>query len=208
MVTLSTIRGNIETNFLDRTDLSLAVTTSINRAIEYYTKHRFFFNESTSTFVTTSGTANYTQAAASLTAVASLDLLQLSVGTNTYTIPQTTYNQESAIAVGTTLTGQPSLFSFYKQNIILYPTPNASYTCTISFISKPAALSADSDTNSFLDNAADLIEFRAAWWIYKFVIQDDAQAQNMKDGEREAFLALKSRTDNLIASGSAIPTQF
>jgi hypothetical protein len=192
---------------LDRTDLSTQIAKAINRAIEYYEKERFWFNEKVSTFSTVANQKNYGSSDGIPTDIAEIDYVEITVSGKEYELHTRTYSYIKKL-IGYDMVGEPTDYCYYQENFYFYPIPNAARTITISHQQKYAELSADSDTNDFTTEAEDLIESRARWWIYSRIIKDREQAEVAKADEIEALQALRTKTEKLTSTGSLRPTKF
>jgi hypothetical protein len=189
---------------IKRSDLATQIGVAINRAIIHYAKERFFFNESSGTFSTVAGQESYGSADSIPSTIAEIDEVTLTqTSTNIYPLIKTSFGSIRGLnAGGTTSTGVPVNYAYYQEKFWLYPIPDAVYTTTVYFKKTYAALSADGDTNDFTEEAEDLIEARARWWIYKRVIRNKEDAYEAKTEEIEALSALQSKTTMLISTGS------
>jgi len=209
MTTFATLYGNVQT-YINRTDLTTQVKDAINRSIEYYSRRsRFWFNETTSTFSTVAAQESYGTGDGIPSDLLRIDNLQVQVNSsyNEELIPRT-YEYIQIANATSSATGIPYDYCFYEGKIYLSPIPNAVYTIDISYLKSYSDLSADSDTNDFTDNAEDLIEARACWWMYSRMLRNTEAAQASKADEQEALGALKNQTNRLIASNRVRPTQF
>jgi len=194
-------------DYLDRSDLSSQINDAINRAIEYYEKERFWFNEKTGTFATVANTKNYSSAGGVPTDIAEIDYVEVTQSGKEYEVEPRTYNYIKR-PQGYDVTGLPKYYAFYQENFYLDPIPNAIYTITISYQQKYTALSADGDSNDFTTDAEDLIEARALWWLYGRIIKDKELADSAKQDELNALSSLREKTRKLIATGYVRPTSF
>lgn len=194
---------------LNRTDLNSQIDKAINRAIEFYSKgFRFWFNEKTATFNTVANQFNYSSADSIPTDMAEIDYVKLAVAsTNNVPLIPRTYDYIQTANVGN-MTGEPTDYAYYKENFWLYPVPNSALTITVSYAKLYTALSADGDTNDFTEEAEDLIESRAEWWLYSRVIKDYDAAQIAKQAEESALITLQKETTRLTSSGFRRPTSF
>lgn len=206
MTQLSVMRSRIE-DYLDRSDLETQVTLAINRAIEYYEKERFWFNEKTGTFSTVANQKNYSSSDSIPTDMAQIDYVEVTASGKEYELTPRTYDYIKEL-IGFDMTGQPTDYAYYQENFYLYPVPNAVYTITVSYQQKYTALSADTDENDFTTDAEDLIEARSLWWLYKNIIHDNEQADSAKIAELDALASLRKKTYKLTATGYARPYQF
>lgn len=209
MTTFATMTASVA-DYVNRTDLNTQIATAINRAIAYYArKDRFWFNETTATFNTVSGQLIYTSANSIPTLITEIDYVKIAISAsfNTEVVPRTyTYIQDRVVS--SSVTGVPSDYAYYKQNFYLYPIANAVYTITVSYTKSYADLSAGSDTNDFTDNAQDLIEARACWWICSRILKNQELADMSKQDESDALLALYAETERMTSTGKIVPSSF
>lgn len=206
MSTFAQIRSNVA-DYLNRTDLTTQINRSINRSITYYEKERFWFNETTGTFSTVSGTKNYSSSTIP-SDIAEIDYVEIVVNSNDFELKPRTYEYIEQIDVHHAI-GVPTDYAFYQENIYLYPIPNDIYTIRVSYQQKYTTLSADSDTNDFTVYAEDLIEFASSRWVYGAVLQNKAKSDEYAELEAVALEALREKTGKLIVVKSSIrPTEF
>lgn len=208
MATLSTLRSNIADQ-IDRTDLNTQIDLSINRAITHYGANKFWFNEAASTFVTVADQKSYGTADGISTAVAGIEVAQVTVNSVNFELYKKTYDFVTLVNTDD-FTGYPEYWAYYDEKMYLYPTPDASYTVSISYITKYPTLTADGDSNDFTNNAEDLIESRSRWWLYKRILHDRERALEAKEDEMDAFNNLTSLTNNRINAGGTplMPTDY
>ncbi len=197
--------------YLARSDLNTEIDRAINRAIAYYAQKRFWFNETTGTLSTVASQQSYSTSDGLPSDISEIDVVSLTTdSSNTYTLnPRTFQYIKDVNTSGTSNTGHPADWSWYASKLWFYPTPDAVYTVTISYKKDyPTALSADSDTNDFTDNAQDLIEQRAAWWVSAVMIRDFDSARAFKETEMDEYRRHQRKTDQLTTTGRIRPTQF
>lgn len=208
MSTLIEMRQRIADD-LNRSDLNSQINKAINRAIEHYAKQfRFWFNEKTATFSTIASQFNYSSANGIPTDMREIDYVKIALSaTNNVPLVSRTYDYIQTANVGN-LTGTPSDYAYYKENFWLYPVPNAAYVITVSYAKSYPVMTADADTNDFTEEAEDLIESRAEFWLYKRVIKDYDAAQVAKAEELEALTALLTETKRITASKRIRPSSF
>lgn len=189
---------------VNRNDLSTEIGLAINRAQEHYESHRFFFNESSGTFSTVSGQESYGTADSVPSTIAEIDSVTLTAtSTNIYPLIPTTFEMIRALNTGgTTYTGYPVYYSYFQEKFWFHPLPNGVYTVSVYFKKNYTRLSADGDTNDWTEEAEDLIESRARWWIWKRIIRNHDEAGAAKLEEIEALRSLETKTTMLISSGS------
>jgi hypothetical protein len=189
---------------IKRSDLTTQIGVAINRAIEFYEKERFFFNETSGTFSTVANQESYGSADSIPSTIAEIDEVTLTQSsTNIFPLDKTSFGSIRGLnSGGTTSTGVPLDYAYYMEKFWLSPIPNGIYTVTVYFKKNYAQLSADGDTNDFTEEAEDLIEARARWWLYKRVIRNKEEAAEAKFEEIEALASLQSKTTMLISTGS------
>ena len=207
MSTLATVTSRIADD-INRTDLNTQINLAVNRAIEYYAKrYRFWFNETTATFNTVADQLNYSSSDTSITDIREIDYVKIAISSsNNYELIPVTYKDIQDANVSD-FTGQPSEYSYYKENFYLYEVPDAAYTITVSYVKSYAALSAG-DSNDFTEEAEDLIEARASWWIYQRLLKDKENASMSKQEEMDALEALVKETNRIKATNRLVATDF
>jgi hypothetical protein len=174
VVTLAVLKARIASE-LDRTDLTTQIAYAISDAVDLYKSRRFRFNQVRSTFSTTAATAFYTTATIP-TDIGQVDSLVVTVSGRQVALDPWTYSDMDHIASTTSTQGQPAAWAWYAEQIRLYPTPDAAYTVTISYLQKIDIPSVDTDSNSWTTEALSLIRHSAKRMIASDVLRDDATA--------------------------------
>lgn len=112
---------------LDRSDITADAQAAIQTAIRFYAHRRFYFNEER---WTASTVANQEYYAVPLN-FRNIDTLKLTVNANSYLLTERTWAEiENWAIAASTFTGYPSDFAMQRNEIRLYPIPNAAYTMT------------------------------------------------------------------------------
>lgn len=180
MSTLGTVKANIST-LLRRTDLDSEIAIAVARAIQHYERETFIFNETRSTSLTT--TAN-TKTVTLPTDFVRVDKLMITVNNAVYAVLPAPggIGELETLYFSSSNTGPPSRYAIYATAFYFYPIPDATYTLTLDYVKRLAALG-DSDSNAWTTDAEDLIEARAMWWVQSQVIHDNdgAQASMMRE---------------------------
>jgi hypothetical protein len=196
MATIQQARANIA-DYLSRADIDSVIFTAIQRAVEYYGRLPFFFNEATTA---ASLTTSSSQSAYNVPDDFIEDLnLVINYNGSRYKIPKRDHQFITSIDVSN-IYGQPSFYSIYNGQIHYYPVPNASHTVSLTYIKRLATLSASADTNAFLTDANDLIEARAMWWVASRKMRKMDLAQVYKQEEMEALEILRRQTSQRATS--------
>jgi len=201
MATLAEMRATIE-GLLNRGDITDDIITAIRRAVKYYERRPFYFNEGTTSasLTTSSSQASYNVPD---DFVSDINLM-VNYNGHRYPLEKKPHQWIESIDVSS-IYGQPSYYSIYGEQIHYYPVPNQSHTVSLTYIKRLATLSASTDTNAFLTQAEDLIEARAMWWVASRKMRNLNLAQSFKVDENEALGAVVSETEQRALSGKVTP---
>lgn len=214
-MTYGTMQDRIATE-IHRSDLTSRIQEAIQTAIDHYETRRFWFNEKTTSIVTTPSTREVSLSAD----VVEFDSVKMNTSTYGHTLtPRTyTYIDESDTSVGS-YEGIPEDYAIYGNSLVLYPTPDATYTISVSYLYRLADLSATADTNAWMTTAEELIRKRAKADVKLNVLEDPSalsqmmlMAQMGKDfltkEEEIAYNNLVSSSVRRASSGKLRPTSF
>lgn len=196
---------------LNRTDLTEQIKKAINRAIQRYQKKKFWFQETTASFSLVAGQEVYVFGVGSVPSdiqdITSLTLER--TANDDYPIYRTTFQEIRRLndTQGTS-TGTPNLWTLYNESFYFSPVPNDTDTINLYYYQNYADLVNDADTNDFTNNAQDLIEARARWWINLRVLKDRASASDDKQEELEALFAINEQNKNFQSSRGIQPYAF
>jgi hypothetical protein len=198
---------------IHRSDLTSDIQAAIKSAIDFYSSQRFHWNEKRWTLTTIAGAKYYgtsTPAPGTLPSdIMEIDSITVTANSRIYQLDSRSYTDMDAIDAGTTpLAGYPRLWSWYADQIRLYPTPNQAYVLTISGQYTYPALSASTDESPWTNQAEELIRCRAKRDLYAHVLMDDEQAIRMDGLEARALRSLKAQTNKLVSSGRISATRF
>ncbi len=187
---------------LHRSDVAAVVDDYINDAINHYSRFRFWFNETSATQATVSGTATYNWP----TDFVQLDSLTITVNSQVRPLRQVSPRDIDEMYTGTTNTGVPTVFAEYKQQFRLYPTPNAIYTLTQYYLKNFTALTTGSATsNVWTTEAEELIRTRAKklLWIGFVPTSQDSSGviQTLDMAERDILAGLQRQTHASTSTG-------
>lgn len=204
--TLGALKAEIADD-LDRTDLTAAIATEIQRAIKFYQHKRFYFNETRQVLTTVASQSTYTSA--DNEAIPQfIEFDALFVGDEQSRLEQIGPNEwEMLVASGGG--SKPSMWSYYDQSIGLYPIPDSAYAVTITghiFINGPTT---DGEANNpWMTEAYDLIRARTCANLALKKLRDDALFQRHSAIEASEFGRLASETGTKVGTGFMTPTEF
>ena len=208
MATFDQMLARIQTD-IKRTDIDTSIKKAINRAVQHYSKERFFFNEAKTTFATIANTETYAYGSGTIPSdIWAIDRMTITrTSTDIYPLPQVSFEDLRYMSTtGTSSPNLPDVWALWNKTFYFYPIPNAVYTMTLYYQPAYADLSATSDTNVFLSYGEDLIESRARAWLYARLLEDPTQAQVAKVEEQEALQALRERSSSVISTGRLSPS--
>lgn len=122
-------------NEIARSDLTSEIAEAMKSAVRFYRyTERFWFGEYRSTFSTVAAQEWYTdaQTSYSLMYLAGDDSLTITENNIPQPLRKISFEEMEALSVGSTTQGIPTHYCFYRQQLRLYPVPDAVYTLTLS----------------------------------------------------------------------------
>lgn len=194
---------------LARSDLTSQIQKAIQSAIKHYERQRFFFNEARSvTFSLSSSQEFYTASDhASIPNLLQIDAFTLLLNGTVYPVRQASYDEIEEMPGGT-YDPIPSRYSYYGQQVRLYPVPSGGSLARVSGVLRLATPSATTDTNAWMTDAEELIRSRAEWDLYARVIRDPEMMMTSRALEQEALAAVTSESTLRMGRGRIKPTDF
>lgn len=192
-----------------RTDLTDQIKRAIQTAIRHYERERFFFNENQATFTTSIDQEYYQESDfASAPAIVEIDSIRITDNSSTYTLIRRDFGYIDSIQSNSSYTGTPTDYAYYNKKIRLYPIPDAANTVVVSHVTKPATLSATTDTNVWMTEGEEMVRLKAKADLYLNVIRDPQEAAIMERAARVAKETVWEETVRRISSGRLRPTSF
>jgi hypothetical protein len=191
---------------LRRSNLTDSIKNAINDAIDEAAVDRFYFNEYTTSFVTSTGIEEYNDLG-----LKTLDTSWFFMGTTRYDIE--TYNDLDMddLAIGNVQqSSQFDLISRTGGKFRLYPTPSSIVTVYVKGFGKltPSPLVADADTNSWMVDGEQFIRALAKRNVLRDIVRDYGEA-TVYDTIAEDYKAkLLETTVNKSGVGTLRSTQF
>ena len=196
MADLATLKSRIASE-IHRSDLTSAIAYAIGDAVKQYQSRRFAFNQTRGTFSTAVGTEFYD----SLTDIASIDTVTMTVNGRKVVLDEWPYGYMERINTTTNTNNQPWAWSWYDEKIRLYPIPDAVYPMTVSYVQKVDVPSTDGASNIWTTEAEELIRHAAKKRIYRDVTMDDSGAMKAEMAEAEQLARLTKDSNRLAAGG-------
>lgn len=195
--------GSMQTRIEDEiegggTALQSQIQLAILSAIKHYSKERWYFTETSTTFSTVAGTQEYNLPSD----FKGMQRVRLTYTSGTFwEIDYHDFDYVNSITTINTVKGPPQIYAIWGQQLILYPIPDQVYTVTEYYEQQLTALSNSSDTNAWMVDGEELIRNRAKWDIYSSVIHEASEAAVCKALEQEAYIQLRSSNTQRTVQG-------
>jgi hypothetical protein len=197
---------------LDRTDLTIQIKRAIVSAVAYYERKGFYFMEGAFTFPTVVGTEYYDAGdAQGITSSPQIDILNININQGRNELDKKSFEYIDSISYLPTSTGMPEMWAYRAGQIRLYPIPSQIWTITAFNVPRITMLSADTDANSWTNDAEALIRARAKMDLCANVIRGPDMADEMAaymGQEKQELAALFSERASRSATGVLAPTDF
>jgi hypothetical protein len=190
MSTYGTMRTRIVDEFVNESITTAQINNAIQSAIKHYERKPFWFNTKRGTFATVAAQETYAAAAnADIPYIVQINSMSIDspkvnlLGVNDDDIEDM---QDGDV------TDQPRLYAYFENKLRLYPIPDAVYTVRMNYTCKFAALSADADTNAWVDECEEMIRQAAKRILCTDILHDDAMAERYASLERVAMSAIQA----------------
>lgn len=186
MATYKELQDRINLDYLNQMTLIPEVKRAITVAIHTYEGRRYWFNEA-STAVATVASQSYITVPSDFL---NIDRLEFTVSGSTNECPRRDFSGIRNLTMNSPPT-QPLYYALRGDRLELFGTPDAAYPGTLYYIMKLPALSADSDSNGWTNEGADLIAHAACLELMTSVLQ---VADNNKISRHQMMLT-RAETD-------------
>lgn len=199
MATLGELKQRVitETNRDDLVDdLATLLSDYFVRAIEYWSDTRFWFNTAKTSFNFVAGSDIQALPSDFLTP----DKLYILVGPNRFSICKRT-SEDIEMLYSINSTGQPTDFCIDEDGLRVWPKPGVNYAGLWHYIKQLPALTDDSDSNEWTNEAQYLIVATVKRMLYRDVWRDQAGAEWAQVAENEELEKLKAKTNLRLKTG-------
>lgn len=209
MSTFGTIKQRVadEMKRGEITASATAVQNSVLDSIKHYETRRMWFNEVVNASQVT--VANTPTLSAMPTGLVRIDSFRITVSGREISLTPWNYQYMDSID-SNQWSSIPEHYAVYADKIRLYPRPNASYTCTISFIKRLTEVSASATTgatNAWVNECEPVIRNYAKGLLFQNELRNYNEAAYwFSESERE-FKELQKETVGR-SSGYVLPTKF
>lgn len=187
---------------LSRSTLTTQIKKAINRAVTFYQREPWWFNEGQATTPTVAGQELYALPTDFRTPQR-LTLYDPAAGTTDVLAPKP--NEWLDQNYPTVVQARPSSWSILTNELRLKNIPDAVYTLTLTYWKSYVALSADADTNDMINEAEDLIRFRAEWDVWANTIRNTNNATVALAQAKEQFGLVRRQSAKIKRTGLIQP---
>lgn len=194
-------------------EYTTAIQTAIKAAIRYCEREPYYFNESRdTTFVTVNGQEwyDFNDSEDIATLVRIVAAYSEDASGRRSILSRETPEAIEILADNGSSRGEPYSFTYFDQRVRLYPIPGATvYTIRLQLGPyRLWTLSDTTDSNSWLDEAYDMIKARAKYILQKDVLKDAALAAEALNDYNDQESSLKAETSRRIGRGRIVCTAF
>lgn len=193
----------IGADFFNRSDLNAKIKNGIRAAIRHYERERWPWNEGYTAIAATSG-HNYVALPSDALVI---DLLQVNIDGQATALIRKPFDWIRQANVALTPGAPPTHYAIYQDRIWLFATPNSATTLPCYYLQQLPLLSADADTNAWLNEAQNLVMYHAAKVVWATTLRNDAEATKYAQMESGAYSEL-NRFRNQRQRGRITPTSF
>jgi hypothetical protein len=174
--------------------LMTQVQRAIQDAIAVYEPTRFYFNQTIGTFSTVANQEYYAAADfADIPLLIEIDSLLVTIMGVKSPLQVNDYQEMDRVQNGT-WHGPPRAYSYYGQQLRLYPIPDAVYPLTMSYHHRLTPLALAADTNAWMVDGEMLIRQTAKSMLAIDVLQETGLAQGAQMLADMAFNRLRMET--------------
>jgi hypothetical protein len=175
---------------------SSRVRREIEKAVSFYQRERFWFNETREiTFDTVIGQEFYTDAdQADIPNLIAIDYITVTDGTTIVELCPVSarWHDTDDFATAANL---PTEYSYTEGKLRIWPKPNKVYPLRIAGLPRRAFPASDAEPdNPWMTEAEELIRSRAKRNLYLHHMGSRSKAEDMKAAEDEALRALRAET--------------
>lgn len=195
MATLGDLKARIADELLKR-NLNTQIASHIGRAIEFYSGRRFWFN--TGRMVGSAVAPDVNGLVPLPTGTRLIDQIMVGVMVLERRDPSVI---DELIAYSPNPGGQVSDYAPAGDSIRLYPTPTGTVSLVVVGTFDLAALAADTDSNAWTNEAADLIAARTRMTMFRDVLRDPDGMALANNAIREAETDLDMKTMRRLGAG-------
>ena len=186
---------------LSRTDLTSQINNHVLDAIKRRENKGWWFNQAEATLNTAQGDREYALPGDFL----KLTSLKVTYQDTDWVLRPRPLSWQYDLS---DIQGSPSTFAIHRESLRLYPVPDRVYTLTLAYLKRLTALSADTDSNEWTDEAEELIRCSACETLCRGILRDPGWADQWRALAMDAERALRARTAQATTTGTLHPSGF
>lgn len=181
----------------------LDLTGILNQSIRYYASKRFWFNQKIGTTTTTASDSTVARPTGLRFEDVSADGWGafITVSGDDRQMRKRSLLEIQCLRAGNTSENQPTDYADNGANWELYPTPNAVYTLTAPGVYDETAITDDSTSTDWTNNAEDLITARARIILGRDWLFDESMEAAASRAEGDALRRLVAETTRRVGTG-------
>ena len=212
MSDFATIKARIASE-MHRGELSAsasAVQAAVLSAIDCYKRRRFYFNEFNDEVATCSSSATYMSLNRFSVGSLDIDSVKMIITNRDYPLSKATWNQLDSVDAGQ-FYGYPDYFAIHADKFRFYPPPNAEYEVKVSGVKELTEISANaagSATNAWVDDAEEMIRYKAKANLFRDHLRDYNSAERFEMEAQRSYRELRKEVIAKTSAGKLRPTQF
>ena len=189
-----TMYNRIGDEIQDAVVLLPQIKNAIQDAIALYEPNRFYFNQTVGFFSTVANQQYYRAADfADIPLLIEIDALKLTIQGVQSPLDAADFGQMDATQSGAYV-GVPRAYSYYGQELRLFPIPDAVYPLTMHYHHRLTPLVAGTDTNAWMTDGEMLIRQTAKGMLALDVLQEANLAQGAQILADKALARLQMET--------------
>ena len=202
MTTLNSLVDKVSSQYLNRFDFTAEVTACFLSTIRQYERQRTRFNQ-TSTAITSSAGQSFLALPANFLV---LDLLEITYSGSRYELSAESLAHIRSMNA-TSVTGVPTHFTLYNDQIELALVPNSAYSFPLHYIKTLTELTGGA-SNSWTEGAwQDIITYGATKNFYLTILRNGEEAQKFAALEALVLSTITKETEQFLTT-KLKPTSF
>ncbi len=206
MATFGDIQAQVSQRLLDPNAVAISsssVAASVNDAIRYWKKRRFWFNEEFSSVVLTQNVGTIPLPSDFLVPATDYDGFLIEYSAMRYPLRKTTQQEYDTVWLSNGY-GLPYLYARVGRDYECYPLPDRNYDCKVHYLKEYQDLVIPNDTNDFTEHAARLLMLWACANLTAELRQDDKMESYYRNAADDEYKELQVMSDKADGSGRLV----
>ena len=188
MATYLDMQTRIADEMLNEPITTAQIKLAIQGAINDWSNEQFYFDQKNGTFNTVANQEYYTSTDfADIPNMQRVFVANITINGSKIPIKGVDFADIDAQQPGT-VTGPPLAWANYNQQLRMYPIPDAVYAMSFSYLYNLPTLSADADTNAWMNDGEELIRQgakRRLWYDVLYNAQNGQLCQQLENDAAE-----------------------